>query len=398
VSCITVLHTIIACLCCCIGVHSYTIQHTKVWSKQFCLCYSRNMQTLIDTFLELVAFDSPSFEEQNISLLLEHALLEAGLSTDYDEAGNLYGYLPGEGPAILLNAHMDTVELARGAKAVIEDGVIKTDGTTALGADDKAAVAAILTVLRTIKKERLAHPNLVILFSTAEEQGLLGAKRLEVDKLGGVQYGFTFDASGPVGLAVTAAPSYDKIEAVFHGRGAHAGFKPESGISAIQMASDAISTMPLLRIDHETTANVGSFLAPGAKNIVCDKAHLVFEARSLDNEKLKRQTDSMIQALKNAALKHGGRVEIEREHLYEVYHHRSDSAVLETFRKACTKLGLQYREAPTLGGSDANILNEMGIPTLVCSIGYEEAHTTSESIRIEELERLCSLVLELATL
>jgi tripeptide aminopeptidase len=75
-------------------------------------------------------------------LLLEHALLEAGLSTDYDEAGNLYGYLPGEGPAILLNAHMDTVELARGAKAVVEDGIIRTDGTTALGADDKAAVAA----------------------------------------------------------------------------------------------------------------------------------------------------------------------------------------------------------------------------------------------------------------
>jgi len=352
----------------------------------------------MDTFLDLVAFDSPSFEEQKISLLLEHALLEAGLSTDYDEAGNLYGYLMGEGPTILLNAHMDTVELARGAKAVIENGVIKTDGTTALGADDKAAVAAILTALRTIKEKQLAHPNLVILFTTAEEQGLLGAKRLEIDKLSAVQYGFTFDASQSVGLAVTAAPSYDKIEAVFHGKGAHAGFKPESGISAIQMASDAISAMPLLRIDSETTANVGSFIAPGAKNIVCDKAQLVFEARSLDNEKLKKQTDKMKQALQDAAQRHGGRVEIQHEHLYEVYHHHHDSPVLATFRRACTKLGLPYREEPTLGGSDANILNELGIPTLVCSIGYEEAHTTSEYIPIEELERLLSLVLELVTL
>ena len=356
------------------------------------------MQTLLDTFLELVAFDSPSFEEQHIALLLEHALLEAGLSTDYDEAGNLYGYLPGSGPTILLNAHMDTVELARGAKAVIEDGIIKTDGTTALGADDKAALAAILFALRTIKEEKQNHPNLVILFTVAEEQGLLGAKRLEKDKLSDVQYGYTFDASQRVGLAITAAPSYDKIEAVFIGKGAHAGFKPESGISAIQMASEAVSAMPLLRIDSETTANAGSFLAPGAKNIVCDKAHLVFEARSLDNAKLKKQTDTMIQALENAAHRHGGHVEIQHDHLYEVYHHHKDSAILAPFRSACTKLGLPYREEPTLGGSDANILNELGIPTLVCSIGYEEAHTTREYIPIRELELLGSLVLELATL
>ena len=71
---------------------------------------------------------------------------------------------------------------------------------------------------------------------------------------------------------------------------------------------------------------------------------------------------------------------------------------MKTFKHACTKLGLPYREEPTLGGSDANILNEMGIPTLVCSIGYEEAYTTNEYIPIEELECLGSLVLELATL
>lgn len=356
------------------------------------------MQTLLDTFLELVAFDSPSFEEQHIALLLEHALLEAGLSTDYDEAGNLYAYLPGTGPTILFNAHMDTVELARGAKVIIEDGIIKTDGTTALGADDKAALAAILFALRTIKNEKREHPNLVILFTTAEEQGLLGAKQLQKEKLGGVQYGYTFDASQSVGLAITAAPSYDKIEATFLGKGAHAGFKPESGISAIQMASLAVSSMPLLRIDSETTANVGSFLAPGAKNIVCDKAHLVFEARSLDNAKLKKQTDTMVQALKDAAQRYGGQVTIQHDHLYEVYHHTLDSPALATFKSACTKLGLPYREEPTLGGSDANILNELGIPTLVCGIGYEEAHTTREYIPISELELLGSLVLELAKL
>jgi tripeptide aminopeptidase len=356
------------------------------------------MQTLLKTFLTLTSFDSPSFEEQDIALYLEHELLKAGLSTEYDAVGNLYAYLPGTGKNVLLNAHMDTVELARKAKVVIEDGIIRTDGTTALGADDKAAVAAILTTLQTIKEQNLPHPSLVVLFTTCEEQGLLGAKKLDLDKLKGVEYAFTFDASLPVGLAVTAAPFYDKIEAVFKGKGAHAGFKPESGISAIQMGCDAVSAMKLLRIDEETTANVGSFLAPGEKNIVCDEATLVFEARSLNNIKLAAQTSLMKAALVQAAKKSGGEVEIHHEHLYAGYHHRLDSEVISVFKAACNKLALPYREAPTLGGSDANILNERGIPALVCSIGYEEAHTKAEYIPVAELEKLAALILELATL
>jgi tripeptide aminopeptidase len=356
------------------------------------------MQTLVDSFLSLVSFDSPSFEEDRLALYLEQKLLSLGLSTQYDEAGNLYAYLPGSGPTVLLNAHMDTVELARGAKPVVEHGIIKTDGSTALGADDKAALAAILSVLETIKEKRLDHPNLVVLFTSAEEQGLLGAKKVEKSFLSGIDYGFTFDASQDVGLAITSAPSYDRIEAIFTGKGAHAGFKPETGISAIQMGCDAVSAMHLLRIDTETTANIGSFIAEGAKNIVCDKATLVFEARSLSNEKLEKQVSSMKEALHASAGKHGGTVQIIHDRLYDAYHHESDALVLKIFRKACDTLSLPLREEPTLGGSDANILNALGIPTLVCSIGYEEAHTKGEYISIDQLTKLYLLTMELATL
>jgi len=355
------------------------------------------MQTLVDSFLTLVSFDAPSFEEDLLALYLEHKLLSLGLSTRYDEVGNLYAYLPGSGPTVLLNAHMDTVELARGAKPVLENGIIRTDGTTALGADDKAALAAILSALETIKEKDLEHPNLVVLFTTAEEQGLLGAKKIDPSFLTGIDYGFTFDVSQDVGLAITAAPSHDRIEAIFTGKGAHAGFKPETGISAIQMGCDAVSAMHLLRIDEETTANIGSFIAEGAKNIVCDKATLVFEARSLDNTKLERQTASMKQALEASATKHGGTVEILHDHLYEAYHHHPETPVLQVFRKACETLSIPLKEAPTLGGSDANILNALGIPTLACSIGYEEAHTKDEYISIEQLEKLYLLTMELAT-
>ncbi len=369
-----------------------------VWSKPFCLWYSQYMQNLLDTFSQLVSLDSVSYEEDQITLFLETALLQAGLHTEYDDGGNLYGFLPGKDKTILLNAHMDTVDLARGARVVEDGAILRSDGTTALGADDKAALAAILVALDTIKQNEADHPSIVVLFTRSEELGLVGARSIDVGKLASVSYGFTFDASGPVGGAVSAAPSQDKIEAIFHGKGAHAGFKPENGISAIQMASQAVNAMKLLRVDEETTANVGSFIAPGAKNIVCDTATLIFEARSLDSSKLKAQSASMIDAMESAAKAYGGSVDITHEHQYEAYHHREDAAVLKQFKRACEKVALPFGLESTLGGSDANVLNKMGIETLACTSGYEEPHTKNEYIPKKELENLFSLILELITL
>ncbi|MDY0289038.1 MAG: M20/M25/M40 family metallo-hydrolase [Sphaerochaeta sp.] len=355
------------------------------------------MNKTLQTFLELVRINSVSGDEGLIGLFLETRLLALGLSTSWDEAGNLYAYLPGTGPAILLSAHMDTVPLAFDVEPLVEDGRVHTGGKTALGADDKAAIAAILTVLEEIKSEGLAHPTLVILFSVREELGLQGIAHVDTSKLAGVDHGYVFDAEGPVGTFITAAPGSIKLDVTFLGKGAHAGFSPESGISAIQMASVAIAKMRLLRIDGQTTANVGSFMAPGSRNIVCDRAVLSLEARSLDREKLIAQIDHMKECLQQAAQEHGGKVVIEEELLYEAYKLDTSAPAFSQVRKACSVLGLPYRERPTLGGSDANVLNAKGIPTIVCTTGYEAPHTTDESIEVEQLQVLSALVRALAT-
>jgi tripeptide aminopeptidase len=355
------------------------------------------MNPTINTFLELVAIDSVSKEEKAIREDIILRLQNLGISSETDKAGNLYAFVKGQGETIMLNAHMDTVPPAKQAKVVIEDGIVRTDHTTALGADDKAALAAILMVLKRLVTQKLPHRNLMVLFTVSEEIGLQGASQIDMKKLEGVSFGYTFDAAGPVGTCITAAPGYDRILATFHGKAAHAGFSPETGRSAIEMGSEAIVSMKLLRIDSETTANVGTFLAPGSNNIVSEKASLSFEARSLNRKKLEDQTNHMVNSLQMAAAKKGGTVDIKVDHMYKDYAIDTDSPGFRYLRETCLDLGLNYREEPTLGGSDANIFNELGLPTIVCCNGYEHAHTVYEEISIEQIDKLEKLVFALAT-
>jgi tripeptide aminopeptidase len=139
-------------------------------------------------------------------------------------------------------------------------------------------------------------------------------------------------------------------------------------------------------------------VAEGAKNIVSAEAKLVLEARSLKKEKLEEQTNAMKDALKEAADFYGGEVVITHSHLYGGYAHSPDSGVLQQFKDACKTLGLAFGTKTTLGGSDANIFNSHGVPTLAISSGYSGAHSTAERIAIADLEALASVTLELMSL
>ncbi len=161
------------------------------------------------------------------------------------------------GPVILLNAHLDTVNPGKGIKPKIQGGRIKTDGTTILGADDKAGVAVILELLRTLKEKKISHCDLRIVFTVAEEIGLLGAKLLKPKDIE-ADIGYTLDG-GQVDKIIHKAPTQYNLQAEIIGRAAHAGVHPERGINAIKIASQAISRMKLGRIDRETTANIGTY-------------------------------------------------------------------------------------------------------------------------------------------
>lgn len=365
-----------------------------------------NNKRLIDEFLELVQIDSPSSKEGNVAKVLVKKLEEIGLSVEVDNAGEINGGETGnviatlkgnrEGKKILFSSHMDTVSPGIGIKPIIDEeaGIIKSDGTTVLGSDDKAGIAAILEGLRHIKENNIEHSDITVVFSIWEEGGLFGAKSLDYSKLD-VDYGFVLDSGGSPGEIIVKAPGQDRIAVKIKGRPAHAGLQPEAGISAIMVASRAIENMNLLRIDEETTANIGIVKGGEATNIVMPELEIIAEARSLDEGKLDAQTSHMIEAFEKAAKEFGAEIEVETSRMYSPLNIDENDDIVEFTKKAFANLNIDGKTASTGGGSDTNVLNKNGVKAVNLGIGMKKAHTLEEYIAIEDLINSAKTVIEI---
>ncbi len=363
-----------------------------------------NKERLINTFMEYVRIDSETLNEKDMADRLERDLTELGYRVYSDNAGanfgsngrNVYCYLDGDESydPIMISAHIDTVKPGIGIEPIIEDGYIRSKGNTILGSDDKAGVAAIVEALKLAKEQNLKCRPIEAIFSIAEEGGLRGAKNLEFDKIKSKK-AIILDSSGDVGHIIVGAPGQTKITAEIIGKPAHAGIAPENGISAISVMSEAITNMKLLRVDEETTANIGTFKAESATNIVCEKAVMIAEARSRSNDKLEAQTNHMVKCLQNACDKYGAKLNCNIEQMYLSYKVEENDEFLKFVQDKCRELNIIPSNHTSGGGSDSNVYNAKGMKAIVLGIGMEKVHTTDEQIAIEQLEKLADLTLKI---
>ena len=355
-----------------------------------------NESRLIQTFLDLVAIDSPTGHEAAISQDLARRLAALGGAVERDEHGNLIGRWPGQGDWLMLSAHMDTAGADTGIKPQIRDGVIYSDGTTILGSDDKSGVAAILETIQSLQEDGISHPPLEVVISVSEEVGLAGAKLLDKGKLL-ARRGYVLDAGGPIGTIVTSAPSQDALRITVFGKKAHAGSEPEKGINAIRVAAEAIAALPLGRIDAETTANIGVIEGGTATNIVPDEVHIRGEARSRNNEKLAAQVAAMAAAFQDAAERNSTRVEFKINRSYNAYKLTEETPVVAHAIAAARRLGFTPVLKASGGGADANIYAEHGITCAVISTGMAYVHTPHEHIAIADMVDATRWLAEIAT-
>lgn len=356
-----------------------------------------NQERLTKEFMELVQVDSVTTNEQAISEILKTKFTSLGLEVREDDtkgqtghgAGNLIVTWKAEGaeqaPKLFFTCHMDTVAPGEGIKPQIcEDGFIRSDGTTILGSDDKAGIAALFEAIRVIQENKLPHGQIQFVITVGEEAGLIGARAMKAQDID-AEFGFALDSNGDVGGICVAAPSRAQITMKITGKSAHAGVNPEDGISAIQVAAKAIAKMKLGRVDHETTANIGSFSGAGPLNVVCDYVEILAEARSIVQSKVEEQVNHMRESLQAVCEQYGAKAEFESDIAYPAFKLTDEDEVVKLAARAITSVGLNPTTFPSGGGSDANIFNGFGIPTVNLALGYEDIHTTNERIKVSSL-------------
>ena len=349
---------------------------------------------LLALFVRLVEIPSPSGHERAVADFIMGYLRDAGLEPREDDSaaatgagsGNIVVRVPGAGSGtpIVVAAHMDTVAVDGPIKAVVRDGVVRSAGDTILGGDDKAACTVLLAVLADLAKSP-PQGGFEAVFSTCEEVGLRGAKALDLSALE-ARAGFVFDTTGPVGAVITEAPSQKTLTADFHGVAAHAGIAPEQGRSAIAAAAAAVAAMKLGRIDDATTANIGLISGGSATNIVPERCRIEGEARSRDAALLAAQIAHMVDAAQLAAGLAGIDAEIAVRDAFTGFSLDDDALPVRMACSALRELGIEPHIGASGGGSDVNVYNAGGLPSVNLSNGTEQIHTPDEYLPVDRLD------------
>ncbi|MCC7299461.1 MAG: M20/M25/M40 family metallo-hydrolase [Verrucomicrobia bacterium] len=380
-------------------------------------------QTAVQNLMDLLAADGPSGNEGPVADVVKQKLLRAGckpewmrhtglkrLSNEFT-IGNLVVKIPGtvKAPRLMFSAHLDTVPICRGAVPVKKGNRIVPQGKTGLGGDNRASVAAIVTMAQTVLQNNLPHPPITLLFTVGEENGLHGAKAFEPADGGNPAMCFNLDGSGERGGVIGALGAI-RWEATVRGKSVHAAVNPEGGVSSVIIAANAIAWLKANgwfgRINKGSckgTANVGTLSGGEADNQVMDYLRVTGECRSHNPASLQKISKVWKTAFEKAArsLKNNqgecGAVEFYTASDYRGFRLKTSEPVVKRFLRAAPEAGRKAYTEIISAGLDANILNEKGIPTITFDAGNFHAHDLNEYVAIPRYLEACTLTAVLAT-
>lgn len=363
-----------------------------------------NNERLLNTFLELVKINAPSGYEKNIADYIKQTLNEFNIPWHEDEAGLTFGGNSGniigtlnenhELPSIFISAHMDTIQPTLDLTTKIDEGKIASNGTTILGADDRAGVAILLELIKVIKDNNIKTLPIKFIFTVAEEIGMFGSKYLTREKISS-KLGFVFDCSEEPGKIITIAPAAIKFKIKIKGKAAHAAVHPEQGINAITIACNSISKIKVGRLNNRSTVNFGTIKGGSKINIVPEEVEIEGEIRNLVESELQDQINLIKSIFEENAQELGGELEFFSTRKYYHFCLKDEEDVVVIAKNAIKKTGNSPSTIKYTGGSDANIFNAIGIPTVNLGIGFRNVHSNSEYIHISNLQKAAHIGLEI---
>ncbi|MCP9486080.1 MAG: peptidase T [Gaiellaceae bacterium MAG52_C11] len=398
---------------------------------------------VLERFLRYVRIDTqsaygqattPSTAKQlELSRLLEAELRELGLDdVQLDEFGYVYGSLPGVkgAPVIGLIAHVDTSpdvtgtgvtpgihENYDGSRIVLSGDetqildpqeqpalaekighdLVTTDGTTLLGADDKAGVAEIMAAVAYLKRNpRPEHAPVRVCFTVDEEIGA-GADHLDIGDFG-AEYAYTLDGSG-LGEIETETFNAWKVVVSIHGRSVHPGSAKGKLVSSIRLAADFVAALPRDRLSPETTDEREGFVHPTGINGTGEKTMVELIVRDHDKAKLDEHLAVIRRVVDEVGRKEPrALLEVVEQETYrnmrEVIdrHPRVVAAAEEAIRRA----GVEPVHSIIRGGTDGARLSARGLPTPNLFTGGQEYHSPREWASVQDMAAAAATVVELA--
>lgn len=403
------------------------------------------MESLLNRFLRYVRIDTQSDEksaslpstakQRDLSQLLYQECLELNLQdVSIDEHGIVMATVPAtvthHSPMIVWNSHVDTSPEYSGTNVqpvihshygggdiilpgdpskvltvrenphlneLIGQTIVTTDGTTLLGADDKAGIAIIMTAAARLMSERsIACGPIRICFTVDEEVGR-GIEGLDFRKLGGV-CGYTLD-SGGVGRIDTETFSADLAIVTVNGRNTHPSVGKGVMVNAVRILSDFISRLPRQTMSPETTADREGFMHPyqiqgGVAQASCRIILRDFETSKLEVQKeiLERIADSLRAVYPESS------ITIETRKQYRNMRDgldREPRAIPKAI-EAVRAVGIEPILDIIRGGTDGAQMTERGLPTPNLSSGQYNPHSPLEWTCVEEMETAAAILVQLA--
>ena len=399
------------------------------------------MKSVTDRFLKYVSFDTmsdefsetcPSSDKQKLlGAALVEEMREMGITdARMDQLGYVYGTVPGDPtlPVIGLIAHMDTspdasgadiqakiVEYAGGDVCLNEEKgiwlretdypslkrhhgkhLIVTDGTTLLGADDKAGIAEILTAAEFLLTTRMNHATLKIGFTPDEEIGR-GADLFDVKGFG-ADYAYTADG-GPLGEIEYENFNAAGAKVVFHGLNIHPGSAKDKMVNSQYIAMEFQSQLPAAQKPEFTEGYEGFIHLTDMEGEV-EQSTLRYIIRDHDMEKFEAKKAVMAAAAEYLNKKYGeGTVELNVKDSYFNMKKCIEPCmyVVERAKKAMIAAGMEPREVPIRGGTDGARLSYEGLPCPNLCTGGENYHGRFEYIPVEDMESCVKMLVEILT-
>jgi tripeptide aminopeptidase len=344
------------------------------------------------TFIDLVTIDSLSGKEAKVATYIVKYLKNLKIKVVRDKYKNVLATIPGIGEPLLLCAHMDTVEPGRGIKPIVKNNIIKSDGTTVLGGDDKAGITEILEAVKYLKQKKISHRALELIFTREEETTFAGSLNLNYKKIKSKE-ALILDLARIPGNITMASPFIYIIDIKVKGRAAHAGSFPEKGINAISVASSAIAELKIGRINKSTTSNIGTIKGGVIRNGVPELVTIRAEVRSFKQESALKQVDIINKAFKKAIRRYKAKLVFKVKLDCHGYSHLRNNKLVKQIAETNKLVKVKTSYIKSGGVSDANVFMMKNINTVDIAIGGKNIHSTKESIKISEMQTIIEFLI-----